>query len=113
MWNREILGPIDGHHAQNRSASGSVAVDDAGFYWMWAARDGLRVEAWTLDGRPKWHVDLGPDVAEYGFGTSATICGDVLIVPNDGVCLVRAASRATPRRCAWAEGSTSGATAAW
>ena len=83
VWNREILGPIDGHHAQNRSASGSVAVDDAGFYWMWAARDGLRVEAWTLDSRPKWHVDLGPDVAEYGFGTSATICGDVLIVPND------------------------------
>ncbi|MCE9629936.1 MAG: PQQ-like beta-propeller repeat protein [Planctomycetia bacterium] len=83
VWSREIPGPIDRHHAQNSSASGSVAVDDAGVYWMWAAQDGLRVEAWTLDGRPKWHVDLGPYAGEHGFGGSATVCGDLLIVPND------------------------------
>jgi outer membrane protein assembly factor BamB len=83
LWLREIPGPIGRHHAQNSSASGSVAVDATGAYWMWAADDGLRVEALTLDGEPKWHVDLGPYAGEHGFGGSAAVCDDLVIVSND------------------------------
>ena len=99
VWTREIPGPIDRHHVQNSSASGSVAVGDAGVYWMWAAGDGLRVEGFTLAGEPKWHVDLGPYRAEHGFAGSAAVCGDLVIVSNDqeGESFVVALDAATGR----------------
>ena len=99
VWTREIPGPIDRHHVQNSSASGSVAVADTGVYWMWAAGDGLLVEAFTLAGEPKWHVDLGPYRAEHGFGGSAAICGDLVIAANDqeGESFVVALDAATGR----------------
>jgi len=99
IWSREIPGPINRHHVQNSSASGSVAVGDEGVYWMWAAGDGLRVEAFTLDGEPTWHVDLGPYEGEHGFGGSATVCSDLVIVPNDqeGASFVVALDAATGR----------------
>ena len=34
LWQREIPGPIEPHHAQNSSASGSVTVDGVGVYWL-------------------------------------------------------------------------------
>lgn len=83
LWIREIPGPIERHHRQNSSASGSVAVSSAGVYWLWGARDGLRVEAFTPDGRDRWHADLGPYEGEHGFGGSAAVCGDLVIVSND------------------------------
>jgi outer membrane protein assembly factor BamB len=99
VWSREIVGPIDPHHAQNSSASGSVAVDERGCYWMWAAHDGLRVEAFTLDGEPKWHADLGPSAREHGFGNTPAVWRDLLIVPNDqdGASFVAALDTTTGR----------------
>jgi outer membrane protein assembly factor BamB len=99
VWIREIPGPIDPHHVQNSSASGSVAVGDAGVYWMWAAADGLRLEAFTLAGEPLWHADLGGYRAEHGFGGSAAICGELVIVANDheGESFVVALDAATGR----------------
>ncbi|RLS77013.1 MAG: hypothetical protein DWI03_07710 [Planctomycetota bacterium] len=82
-WNREIAGPIERHHAQNSSASGSVAVDDSGVYWMWAVSDGLRVEAVAHDGTGRWRAELGPYAGEHGFGATPAVCGDLLIVPDD------------------------------
>ena len=83
VWQREIPGPIEPHHAQNSSASGSVTVDQAGVYWLWATKEQLRVEAFAHDGEPKWHVDLGPYASEHGFGASAAVWRDRLIVPID------------------------------
>jgi len=83
VWSREIPGPVEKHHAQNSSASGSVAVDAGGVSWMWATHDGLRVESFTLAGQPRWHVDLGPWAGEHGFGATPAVCGDLLVVPND------------------------------
>lgn len=99
LWIREIPGPIERHHRQNSSASGSVAVSSAGVYWLWAAHDGLRVEAFTPDGRDLWHADLGPYEGEHGFGGSAAVCGDLVIVSNDheGQSFVVALDSATGR----------------
>jgi outer membrane protein assembly factor BamB len=82
-WQREFAGPIDGHHAQNSSASGSVAASDDGVFWLWGTKDALCVEALSLAGEPLWHVDLGPYAAEHGFGASPAIWRDVVIVPID------------------------------
>lgn len=83
VWQREIPGPIEPHHAQNSSASGSVAAGDHGVYWLWATRDGLRAEALSFDGEPLWHADLGTYECEHGFGSSAAVWRDLVIVPID------------------------------
>ncbi len=80
-WSREIPGPIDRHHKQNSAASGSVAADPHGLYWLWGTRENVRLEAWSHDGKNRWHVDLGPFAAEHGFGGTPTVCGDLVIVP--------------------------------
>lgn len=86
VWQREIPGPIEPHHAQNSSASGSVTVDGVGVYWLWATKQQLRCEAYSHDGNPLWHADLGPYASEHGFGASAAIWQDRLIIPieHDG-----------------------------
>ena len=83
LWSRDLPGPIERHHAQNSSASGSVAVDARGVYWLWGTSEGVRVEALAHDGKPHWHVDLGPFQAEHGFGATPAVCRDLLIVPDD------------------------------
>jgi len=82
-WQREFAGPIDPHHAQNSSASGSVAASDHGVVWLWATKDNLRVEALSTAGEPLWHADLGPYACEHGFGASPAMWRDLVIVPID------------------------------
>jgi outer membrane protein assembly factor BamB len=97
IWSRDIPGAIDRHHTQNSSASGSVAADTHGIYWLWGTRDNVRLEAVSHDGQARWHVDLGPFAAEHGFGGTPTACGDVVIVPleQDGPGLVVGIDAAT------------------
>ena len=99
LWQREIPGPIEPHHAQNSSASGSVTVDGAGVYWLWATKDQLRCEAYSHDGEPLWHADLGPYASEHGFGSSAAVWRDRLIIPveHDGPSAVVALDTKTGR----------------
>ena len=83
LWTRELPGPIDRHHAQNSSASGSVVVDARGVYWVWGVREGIHAEAFSHAGEPRWHVDLGPFEGEHGFGATPAVCRDLLIVCID------------------------------
>jgi outer membrane protein assembly factor BamB len=83
VWKREIAGPIEAHHVQNSSASGSVVAGPTGVYWMWGTRAGVHVEAFSAEGEPAWRFDLGPFAGEHGFGATMALCGDVLVVPND------------------------------
>lgn len=83
LWRRDLPGPIELHHAQNSSASGSVAVGADGIYWAWATSDGLRVEAFSAAGTPLWHADLGRYESEHGFGASVATWRDLVIVPVD------------------------------
>jgi outer membrane protein assembly factor BamB len=82
LWAREFPGAIDPHHVQNSSASGSVAADVHGIYWMWGTRERSRVESLDHDGKSRWHMDLGPFAAQHGYGATPTVCRDVLIVPD-------------------------------
>jgi len=83
LWQQKMPGPIDHHHVQNSSASGSAAVNECGVYWMWATRESLQVEAFTHDGHRMWHADLGPFQAEHGCGASPSLWHDRVIVPID------------------------------
>ena len=99
LWQREIPGPIEPHHVQNSSASGSVTVDEAGVYWLWATKEQLRCEAFSHDGIPLWHADLGPYASEHGFGSSAAVWRDRLIIPieHDGPSAIVALDTKTGR----------------
>ncbi|MEI6257107.1 MAG: PQQ-binding-like beta-propeller repeat protein [Planctomycetota bacterium] len=99
LWQREIPGAVEPHHAQNSSASGSVTADAGGVYWLWATKDQLRAEAFSHDGATLWHADLGPYASEHGFGASATAWRDLLIVPieHDGPSAVVALNVRTGR----------------
>jgi len=99
LWQREIPGPIEPHHVQNSSASGSVTVDEEGLYWLWATKEQVRVEAFSHDGESLWHVDLGPYPSEHGFGASATVWRDRLIIPvqPDGASAIVALDTKTGR----------------
>lgn len=83
VWQRDFPGRFDHHHAQNTAASGSVAVDELGVYWMWGTQEQTSVEALGHDGRPRWHADLGPYDAQHGFAITPAICRELLIVPDD------------------------------
>jgi len=83
VWQRDIAGPIDQHHGQNSSASGSVVAGPAGVYWMWGTRAGIHVHAFSAEGTPLWQVGIGPFAGEHGFGGTPAVCDDVLVVPND------------------------------
>ncbi len=83
LWQRDFPGAMERHHAQNSSASGSIAVDAHGIYWMWGTADCTRVEALDHDGTSRWHVDLGPFNAQHGFAATPAVCRDLLIVPDD------------------------------
>ncbi|MFM8434541.1 MAG: PQQ-binding-like beta-propeller repeat protein [Planctomycetia bacterium] len=98
-WQREFAGPIDRRHAQNSSASGSVAASDHGVVWLWATKDNLRVEALSAAGEPLWHADLGPYACEHGFGASPAVWRDLVIVPidHDGPSAIVALDAATGR----------------
>lgn len=98
-WRHELPGKIDSHHVQNSSASGSVAADDRGVYWLWGTRENVRLESVSHEGRPRWHLDLGPFAAEHGFGGTPAVCGDTVVVPleQDGPGMVVGVDVATGR----------------
>lgn len=81
LWQRDFPGPIERHHQQNSSASGTVTVDDRGVYWLWGTSANVRLEALTHAGEPRWGVDLGPFVGPHGFGGSPVVWRDLVIVP--------------------------------
>lgn len=81
LWQREFPGPIERHHQQNSSASGTVTVDDRGVYWLWGTSENVRLEAVTHAGEPRWGVDLGPFIGPHGFGGSPVVWEDLVIVP--------------------------------
>ena len=111
-WQREFAGPIEPHHAQNSSASSTVAANDDGVVWLWATKDNLRVEALSHAGEPRWHADLGPYACEHGFGASPTVWRDLVIVPvdQDGPSAIVALDAQTGRE-RWRTARESGRTA--
>ncbi|RLT14975.1 MAG: hypothetical protein DWI25_03545 [Planctomycetota bacterium] len=50
------LRPIQPHHLQNSSASGSIVANETGVYWLWATQDNLRAEAFSHVGQRLWHA---------------------------------------------------------
>lgn len=98
-WQRVIPGPVEPINAMNSLASSSPVADATGVYWLWATREVLRAEAFSHEGAPRWHAELGPMNSDHGFGGSPTLWRDTLVVPmeQDGPSSVVALDTATGR----------------
>lgn len=85
-------------HSFNCYASSTPAVDAKRIYWAWANPEELVVVA--LDrttGEELWRQNLGPFVAEHGFGASPIVVDELVILPceQDGESSVVALDAAT------------------
>ncbi len=84
IWKREFASKPHPKHKFNGYASSTPALDDRHVYCLWANPDCLSAVALDqADGREVWRRDLGPFVAEHGFGISPVVFEDTVIVSND------------------------------
>jgi len=83
-FSREYPSNTHAKNAFNAYASSTPALDEKHVYMLWATPESYTVLASDRrDGRERWRRDLGPYVAEHGFGCSPVVFGDVVIVSND------------------------------
>jgi outer membrane protein assembly factor BamB len=84
LWSTSVNCKPHPKYKANIDASTTPALDTDRLYAAWATPDEHVVIA--LDrrqGKELWRRDLGPYVAEDGFGASPVLAGDVLVVAND------------------------------
>ncbi len=84
LWEQRFPSFTHSKHRFNCFASSTPAVDKDRLYFCWANPKNYYVMA--LDhqqGRTLWHRELGPFVAQHGFGASPIVVDDLVILPND------------------------------
>jgi len=84
LWSTSVNCKPHPKYKANIDASTTPALDAERLYAAWATPDEHVVIALDrIQGRELWRRDLGPYVAEDGFGASPVLAGDVLVVAND------------------------------
>lgn len=84
LWQKSFQAKPHPKFKANLDACATPAVDKDRLYVVWATPD--EHVALALDqrqGTELWRRDLGPFVAEDGFGSSPVLVGDVVILTND------------------------------
>lgn len=83
-WQRQFQSKPHPKYKANCDACATPAVDADRLYVVWATPDEHVVRALDQrDGTELWQRDLGPFVAEDGFGTSPILVGETLVLSND------------------------------
>jgi outer membrane protein assembly factor BamB len=84
IWQRSFKVKPHPKYKANLDACATPSVDNDRVYVAWAgAEEHVIVALDRLDGQEVWRRDLGPFVAEDGFGASPVLVGDVVVVAND------------------------------
>ena len=84
VWRREFQAKVHPKFKSNCDASTTPALDKDRIYLAWATPDEHVLLALDRQrGTQMWRHDLGPFVAEDGFGNSPVLTGDVVMVAND------------------------------
>ena len=84
LWSTSVKCKPHAKYKSNIDASTTPALDKDRLYAAWATPDEHVVIALDrIEGKELLARDLGPYVAEDGFGASPVLAGDVLIVAND------------------------------
>ena len=84
IWKKSFPSSTHPKHDFNCYASSTPAVDENNVYLAWATPEQLTVVALEQQkGGELWRRDLGPFVAEHGFGASPILFDDLVILPDD------------------------------
>jgi outer membrane protein assembly factor BamB len=84
LWSTSVNCKPHPKYKANIDASTTPALDTDRLYAAWATPEEHVVIAFERrQGKELWRRDLGPYVAEDGFGASPVLVGDVLVVAND------------------------------
>lgn len=84
LWQRQFASITHHKHAMNAYASSTPALDAQRVYLAWATPKNYLVVALDQErGEELWRRDLGPFVAEHGFGASPIVYEDMVILIND------------------------------
>lgn len=84
VWKREFPSSTHPKHKLNCYASSTPALDEHHVYYVWATPQQYNIIALTQDkGEEVWRRDLGPFVAEHGYGSSPIVFEDLVILSND------------------------------
>ncbi|MGO8747813.1 MAG: PQQ-binding-like beta-propeller repeat protein [Thermoguttaceae bacterium] len=84
LWSTSVKCTPHPKYKSNIDASTTPALDKDRLYAAWATPDEHVVIALDrIQGKEIWRRDLGPYVAEDGFGASPVLAGDVLVAAND------------------------------
>ncbi len=84
VWQREYPSITHPKHKFNCYASSTPAIDEARLYFVWATPQNYHVVALDQQtGKEIWRREVGPFVAEHGYGASPIVFEDLVILPND------------------------------
>lgn len=84
LWERSFPARTYVKKNLNTFASSTPALDEAHVYCTWANPDAFIVAALDeADGKTVWQKDLGPFVAEHGYGGSPILAGDMVVVAGE------------------------------
>jgi outer membrane protein assembly factor BamB len=84
IWKNSYESTPHAKHQFNAYAVGTPALDAERVYWSWGGPEHYIVLALDQQkGGELWRRDLGPFVAQHGFGASPIVFEDLVIVPND------------------------------
>ena len=80
-WSVPVLhGKFPVKHETNTHASATPACDGQLVYAAFVIDDAVQVAALTLSGEIVWRTTAGPFISQYGYGSSPTLYGSLLIV---------------------------------
>jgi len=82
-WTRRLTGHTYKKNRSNSYASSTPATDGERVYVTFASPEDYLVVAYDFAGNELWRRDLGPFVAQHGYGTSPIVYEDLVIVAND------------------------------
>jgi outer membrane protein assembly factor BamB len=83
VWRREYPGAVYPKHKFNHFAASTPVVAGGQLFATWVTPEGYLAVGLDLDGKEMWRRNLGPFVAEHGFGASPVVYKDLVILPND------------------------------
>lgn len=84
IWKREYASTTHPKHKLNCYASSTPAVDADRLYFVWATPEKYHIAALDqASGEEVWRREVGPFVAEHGYGASPIVFEDLVILSND------------------------------
>jgi len=83
LWKQEVAGGVGKTHPLSSLASATPCSDGQRVFIVFWDGKNVALHAYSLEGKPLWHRDLGPFQSQHGPGFSPLVHEDKVIVNKD------------------------------